>query len=146
MEQMIVAERLHEVDAVVKAHLPASTAELQAALEEAGCSSTKSAVQLSLQRLRTSGFIIEKQDGAYHARQTLEEYTVLKHEARRVRDLDTRLSTTAGMYPTEARLEAMRLMHAERETLDLDVKHKQREYTLEKRIARDQAELAELRT
>jgi hypothetical protein len=139
-----VIEEQQEIDAIVTATLPATTPELQTALADAGHRASKSVVQLSLQRLRASGVVIERQDGAYHSAATLDEYTISKHEGRRVRDLRTRAESTAGMYPTPGRVEACRLLSLEAATLELELKHKMRAHVLARRIERDQKELASL--
>jgi hypothetical protein len=138
MQQRVIDE-LHGIDGVILSSLPATTAELQAALAAADHRSTKSVVQLALQRLRSGGVVIERQEGAYHA-QTLLPGVALMHERRRIRDLATRAETAAGMYPTPDRVQACRLMQQERAAIELEVREATRLAVLERRLERDQAE------
>jgi hypothetical protein len=111
-----VIEEEQGIDAVVQASLPATTEELQAALAAANHRSSGSAVLASVRRLRLSGLVIERMDGAYDA--AIESTLLVKYELRRVRDLATRVEALAAMYPTPDRLDACRLLQAEKAVLE----------------------------
>jgi hypothetical protein len=112
--QQTVTEQ-HAIDGVVLANLPATIAELQAALTASDQRSSVGAVQASVRRLRVSGAVIEREDGIFI---TQIDPTELKYELRRVRDLATRAEVLAGMYPTPDRLDACRLLQEERAVLE----------------------------
>jgi acetolactate synthase regulatory subunit len=128
---------------ILVATLPATKEDLVQALLAHG---VRPGTIAELVRLaRQGGQVIVRQDGVYHTDATADRVTLLVDEHRKIKTLATQAATAAGMYPTPGRLQAAQVYAGELAQIDRSYRLTRKEQSLERKLARDQEELAAVR-